>query len=58
MTNNEKVLETLKKYMYVCEKNTPGNFSGENEIWIDCVETEATKEDFETIKNWLEKGKE
>ena len=53
MTNNEKVLETLKKFMYVCEKDTPGNMSGKNEIAIDCVETEATKEDFEIIKNWL-----
>ena len=55
---NEKVLETLKKYMYVCKEDNPGNMSGKNEIAIDCVETEQTKEEFEIIKNWLEREKE
>lgn len=45
MTNNEKVLETLKKYMYVSEEDTPDNMSGKNEIAIDCVETEQTKKE-------------
>ena len=53
---NEKVLETLKKYMYVCKEDNPGNMSGKNEIAIDCVETEQTKEDFKIIKSWLEGG--
>jgi len=53
---NEKVLETLKKYMYVCKEDNPGNMSGKNEIAIDCVETEQTKEEFEIIKNWLKEG--
>jgi len=56
MKNNEKVLAALKRYMYVSEEDSPDNMSGKNEIAIDCVETEQTKEDFEIIKNWLEEG--
>ena len=49
---NSYLLKKAKDY-FAIEK-----LEGENEILIDCVETEQTKEDFETIKNWLEKEKE
>lgn len=41
---NEKVLAALKRYMYVSEEGSPDNMSGKNEIAIDCVETEQTKD--------------